>query len=58
MNADEANTPKPDVESLVKPQEQSSIVEIVQKSIVEPQEQSSIIEPKENSVIEPETKVL
>ena len=56
MNADESNTPKPDIESLVKPQEQSSIVEIVQNSIVEPQEQSFIIEPEENSVIEPENQ--
>ncbi|MBW4637847.1 MAG: DUF3086 domain-containing protein [Gloeocapsa sp. UFS-A4-WI-NPMV-4B04] len=56
MNADESNTPKPDVESLVKPQEQSSIVEIVQNSIVEPENQSSIIEPQENSVIEPENQ--
>ena len=56
MNADESKTPKPDVESLAKPQEQSSIVEIVQNSIVEPENQSSIIEPQENSVIEPENQ--
>ncbi len=49
MNADESKTPKPDVESLVKPEEQSSIVEIVQNSIVEPENQSSIVEPQENS---------
>jgi chromosome segregation ATPase len=56
MNADESKTPKPDIESLVKPQEQRSIVEIVQNSIVEPQAESSIIEPQENLVIEPENQ--
>lgn len=54
MNAEESQTPKPVVESLV-PEEQSPTVEPVQDSTVEPlvpEEQSPTVEPEDDSAVD------
>lgn len=54
MNADESKTPKLDVELLVEPENQSSLVEIVQ-SVSEPENQSSLEDSADqSSIIEPQ----